>query len=371
MKLCVYNPVSLELLAVVTKATSIIWEKKHYDVGNFELHLPRDAPYIETLTSGNIVVQGGNYGVIRYVSAPQERGANDVEIRGQTLQGICSDRTIVPPFFYMEGEIDPLYSYDRIKGTGEAVMKHYVTNHLTAPEDADRKIDNLIVAEDLGRGKTEVAWQAKFEKLSDVLKEIGQYAGLGWDITLDPVAKQYQFDVIEGIDRTVTQSDVAPVQFCREMKNVTSLSYENDGLSAINTVYAAGDGEEEQQYVTKLGGGTGISRREGTTSVSSDDVEEVRDLATAYLEENSVKESIEAVANDKTVYGQDWNLGDYVTVRVETPGEILMLNKQITEVCETWERGIHTIEPVFGEKKDDIIKRMKRGKDNRGKRLIF
>ncbi|MBE7022632.1 MAG: hypothetical protein E7414_05410 [Ruminococcaceae bacterium] len=267
---------------------------------------------------------------------------------------------IVPPFYYMTGEIDPLYSYDRIKGDGETVMKHYVAEHLVEATDEERRIDGFVIADNKSRGLGDVAWQAKFTKLSEELKNIGQYAGLGWRVEFEPSTQKFYFDVVEGIDRTAEQALVPPVIFCREFKNISSTAYTDDQLTSINTLYTASGGEEEEQYVDKVGGGIGILRREGTTSISSDDVTEVRSHGEAYLQENGPKESVEAVDGGRLSYRSDWDLGDYVTVRTEIAGEIIAFDKQVTEVQESYDIEGVKIEPTFGEKKESIIKKIRR-----------
>jgi hypothetical protein len=367
MQIRVYDPFTLELLTIITKSTSIQWTRRFYDVGSFEMHFDRKLKQAAYLRVGNIISHNGNFGIIRYNSFDEARADNDVKICGHTLQGLLS-RQVVPPFVYMTGTIDPLYSYDRISGNGETVMKHYVDKHIVHPTDADRKIQHFVIAANTGRGLESVAWQAKFTNLPDELYKLGRYVGLGWEVTLgdfeDGITgekyKQYVFDVIQGVDRTRNQSDVAPVMFCRQFKNIKSGSYTNDQMSSFNVAYIGSDGEEEQQKVYKSGSAAGILRREGYIAASGDTYEEVRDVGDAYLKENAPKESVEAAANDKLTYKTDWDLGDYVTVKIEVLGETVYLDKQITEVREVYERGNRDVEPVFGEKKESVIKKMKR-----------
>ena len=361
MELLIYHPTTLELLEVAPNTIYASWTRRLYEAGNFEIALPSQGKGVEQCKIGNIIRQGKNSGIIRYISQTTNRGQNEIRLMGQTLQGLCCDRIIVPPFFYMTGTIDPLYSYDRIKGSGEAVMKHYVETQITQAEDTERRIDKFTVASNLDRGKSQMAWQAKFTRLSDELMEIGRYTELGWSVDLDAANKRLVFDVIDGIHRESSQSDVAPVIFYRGMRNVESTQYTNDQNAAINTVYTAGNGEEEKQYVTKNGGGTGILRREGYNSVTSDDVDEVADGSKAYLKENEPKETVEAVSNGRTEYRIDWDLGDFVTVMDNVCGTLLSLDKQITEVEERYEHGISEIRPVFGEKKESVLKTLRRG----------
>ena len=303
----------------------------------------------------NIIYEHDNFGIILYL----KQTMNDIEIRGYDLKGICSMRLVIPPFIYMDAPVEPIYGYDRIKGKAETVMKHYIKTQLTEPADLERKIKNMIVETDLARGP-DMAWQAKFISLSTELQKIGTYAQLGYDIKLDQVNKRLVFDVVQGKNRTKSQNVVAPVVFSREYRNIDDFEYENDSIGSVNTLYVGGNGEEEQQYITKVYKAeyTGIHRFEGYTGVSSDDVEEVEDGGMSYLEENIAKETIEADANQKLKYNEDWFLGDYVSVIADVLGEKIMLNKQITEVQEVYEHGNVKIKPTFGEKKDSVIKRL-------------
>ncbi len=352
----IYDPLSLNRLCNIVSSQSVIWNRKFYDVGTFEIHLSSSNEYQEFIKKGNIIVHGQNAGIILCAS----KSKSDIKIIGYDLKGICSQRIVVPPFVYSESPTT-LEGYDRIKGNAETVMKHYVDSQLVNPTDTDRKIQNLVISSDLKLG-INMAWQAKFSLLSQELNKIGLYAGLGYDITFDEATKELIFDVETGIDRTVNQRDVSPVVFCKEYRNISDYEYERNAKDAVNVAYIGGNGEEEQQYITKLGDlrQTGIYRQEGFSEVNSDDVQEVEDGGLAYIKENQESETIETETNSRYKYNEDWFLGDYVTLKIDGFGETLMLNKQITEVQEVCEKGNMKIMPVFGEKKDSIIKRLLR-----------
>ena len=118
----------------------------------------------------------------------------------------------------------------------------------------------------------EMAWQARWTQLSEELRRIGEFAQIGYKITLDANNKQYIFDTIAGTDRTAGQKERAPVIFCREYKNISEQKYTLDATAGMNIVYAGGSGEEEKQQVTKLYDGempAGVYRMEGFTDISS------------------------------------------------------------------------------------------------------
>lgn len=353
--LTIYDPITLTRMWNYTKITSSQWTRRFYDIGSFEIHLPPNTDNVKYLKHHNIIYEHGNFGIILYI----KQNRNDIEVRGYDLKGICSMRQVIPPFIYMDAPIDPLYGYDRIKGKAETVMKHYIQTQLTNPTDVNRKINNMRIEADLVRGP-DMAWQAKFTTLSTELQKIGTFSQMGYDIVLDRANKKLVFDVIQGTDRTKNQNVVSPVIFSREYRNIDDFEYENDSFGSVNTLYVGGNGEEEEQYITKIYNVeySGINRTEGYTSVSSDDVEEVEDGGMSYLEENSVKETVEADANQKLKYNKDWFLGDYISVIAVVLGEKILLNKQITEVQEVYEHGNVKIMPTFGEKKDSVIKRL-------------
>ncbi len=352
----IYDPLSLSRLCNIVSAQSVIWNKKFYEVGTFEIHISGNNEYQKFIKKGNIIVHGQNAGIILYAS----KSRNDIKIIGYDLKGICSQRVVVPPFVYSDSPTT-LEGYDRVKGNAETVMKHYVNSQIVNPTDTDRKVQNIIIAEDAKTGVS-MAWQAKFTLLSEELNKIGLYAGLGYDITFDAESKKLIFDIETGIDRTVNQRDIAPIVFCKEYRNISDYEYEQNAKDAVNVAYIGGNGEEEEQYITKLGtlSQKGIYRQEGFSEVHSDDVQEVEDGGLAYIKENQETETIETETNSRYKYNEDWYLGDYVTLKIDGFGETVMLDKQITEVQEVYEKGNMKIVPVFGEKKGSIIKKILR-----------
>lgn len=357
----VYDFETLEPICSVSKIKSFTRTFNFYSKGSFELHLPLSCEYLEDFKINNIICSDGKAGIIRYI----QPGAEYVKICGYDLKFFLKARLVIPPFVYLE-EPDPIHSYDRIKGTGEYVMKYYVNKHIVSPYDEERKISNVRVAENLGRGLSNMAWQAKFETVEDTLVSISEYTKLGYDITFEPAKKEFAFDVYEGVDKTRGQSVNSPVIFGLKNKTLSSSEYTNDCLDAINCVYVGGGGEEEEQYVQKMKSDNydnDVLRVEQYTDCSSDDVDEIDDAGLAFLEENKNKETIEGVVNSKYKYKEDWDLGDYVTLRIDTLGQTLFLDKQIVSVTETYEHSSGTtVSAVFGTVKDNIIKRLLKGR---------
>lgn len=356
----VYDYKTLKAVCSVAKIKSFTRTRNFRSKGSFELQLPLTCEYLADFKMNNIICMGGIAGIIRYI----QPGKDSVKICGYDLRFFLKSRLVIPPFIYSS---DPtaLESYDRVKGSGEYVMKYYVKNHIVSPIDVERKIPNVLLADNLDRGLPSMAWQAKFTTVEDTLTSISEYTKLGYDIVFNPADKTFTFDVYEGMDKTRGQRENSPVIFSLKNKTLSSSEYTNDYLDAINCVYVGGGGEEEEQYVQKMKADTydeDVLRVEQYTNCASDDVDEIDDVGLAFLEENKNKETIEGDVNSKYKYREDWDLGDYVTLRVDALGQTLYLDKQIVSVTETYQHstGI-TISAVFGTAKDNVIKRLLKG----------
>lgn len=362
----IYDRAGLTALFATVRYTSLQWTSRFYDIGTVEVHFPRGSeaePYLEI---GNYITHGSKCGVILNVTYT----STDVQVVGRDTKVFLKWRVVIPPGYYdpvdTEAETQILHAYDRIKGTGETVMKHYVTNHITDPLDREeRQMANTFVAADQQRGK-DMAWQSRFGSLAEEIKKIALYNDLGYGFVFDPAEKKFTFDVYEGTNRIVNQSERPPCIFIRERKTLTDTEYSLDYLSAVSCVYVGDSKEDEEQYVQKMKQGetwsiyTEAYMDGGVDFSSSEDApEELQDKGIAYLAENRPAENLTGTATSRLVYGVDWFLGDYVTVQERIGSEIYQVDLQITEVTETEERGNVSIQPVFGEPKKDIIKILK------------
>jgi hypothetical protein len=353
MQIRIYNPKSLELERILKGATSIQWVRRFFDAGNFEIHFPVGTRWTEDLKQGYIIEHDGKFGIIGY----RKEVLDDICIQGYDLNGLAKRRCVVPPFVYKSENVEVVDGYDRVKGTKEEVLRHYVDAQMISSSDANRQIENL----ELGLLKgidtdTQIAWQARFDNLKDVLYDICVYTKLGYSFDFVPSEKKIYFNVLEGVDRTAGQDKNPPAVFSRRYKSINSYEYTEDKIDLLNLCYVGGNGEEEQQFVQEFHYGldntepSGINRFECFLEVSSDDGDELEDKGLSHLSEHACEAVINAEVSDRLAYKTDWNLGDFVTVKVEAFGTTVSEDKQITEVREIYEPCNYKIEPVFGEK---------------------
>ena len=328
-----------------------------YKTGTFEIHIhPERNGAFDFLQKNCFIVinrDGNKSGIVRDFYISEARGKQEVVILGTTGDGMTRRRTVVPP---TAAQVPGSLGWDRVRGNAETVIKHYAARHMTAPFDAVRRIDNLMLAENQHRGDT-FPWQARFQYLHEVLENIGLFSNMGYFIHADVVNKRWVFDVIPGADRSQSQRVNDPVLFKMEYSNIEEYRYTEDRQNYRNTAYVGGRGEDENRLVFVLGAeNRGLDRREVFIDCSgAENIDELIHQGSHRLAEYYEAKTVEVLALPRTfIFEQDYFLGDIVTVYISRLG--LSLDTRITSVRETWERNTgHTIEARFGDRLPNIF----------------
>lgn len=347
-------------VAILDTYESLQWSRKLYEVGDVELHIHAGSPAADALQTGHIVfVDESMAAVLQCVEKTESRDGIEIVAKGVQLKGISQRRVTVPG----QKQDQTFYGYDRYPdldaddAPAESVLLHYAETHLVSPEDSNRAIPHLMLAADQQRGPV-LRWQSRFESLDKVFSEIGEYSGMGYDISLDLARERYIFNVLWGADHTATSEQ--PVVFSPIMENLSSSKYTVDDKPWLNTAYAGGAGEDEARLIQTVFDGeaapTGFNRRE--TWVDCGSIDDVNDLiyeARYKVREKKRTESLtgELVPSGPFLYGRDWNLGDLVTIRNEHLG--VSLDLRITEIKYVYEPGKEQITPVFGSRTKNLL----------------
>lgn len=271
------------------------------------------------------------------------RTERKVTVTGVQLKGLCKRRICVPPQLENADEAYQAFGWDRFSGDAESAYLHYAKNNLTDPEDEKRKMPGLVLAENAHRGPV-LPWQARFDRLHDVLEDIGQATGLGWDIRPDFERRQFVFMAWEGRDLT-SGSRLATLS--RELGNVDGARLCVDRSGEIGTVYAGGGGEDENRLILSVGNETeGFARREGWTDVAgAEDAEMLRMGAERKMAPEKRTLTVEMTDNGLCRYGRDYDVGDVICIRAEEYG----MNARLIEMEEVLEDGRRSLKATFGD----------------------
>ncbi|OAT74568.1 siphovirus ReqiPepy6 Gp37-like family protein [Parageobacillus thermoglucosidasius] len=359
----------LDLLVEIDNYESLLFTRRWHEVGEFELRINRYKRHTELLQRGNLIMLGASrnkVGIIRHREIELDENGKASEnwlVKGIALKGVVAQRIVVPPVND---------SHDRASGTAESVMKHYVNNHIVNPVDVKRKIDMVILASDQQRGSS-ISWESRFKNLADELIEISKTSGLGWDVFLDFQQKKWIFDVFEGRNLTVNQTENPPVIFSPQFESLKQLSFVESDYNYKNFGYIAGQGEGEDRRVVEVGEAEGLSRIE--TFIDSRDISEEDESGQALPEEQVIAKLRERgqqklsefaqdfflegqiLTNSPFVYEKDYDLGDIVTIQNREWG--ITRDARITEIKEIYEPGGFQIEATFGESRPTLVKKLK------------
>jgi len=220
--------------------------------GEFEIQINRHSLFADELTLGRLIVIDGmtnKCGLIRHreIVMNQNGKASEIwSIKGYTLSQITEQRITVPP------DLD----YDVVTDAAETIMKAYVKNNITEPQNDpfdERSIDIVQIATDAGKG-SRTRWQTRYKNLAQELELISIWSGLGWDIRPNLTTEKWIFEVYAGVDRSTAQTDRAPVVFSVDYDTLAELRYLQSVNDYRNLAYVAGQGEGAAREIARVAG---------------------------------------------------------------------------------------------------------------------
>ncbi|OAB31746.1 hypothetical protein PMSD_18345 [Paenibacillus macquariensis subsp. defensor] len=346
---------NFNLLGEIDNYESLQLTRRFYRAGEFEIHIALGKQSVDQLLKDRVIVINNQLHKSGIITSRQivesDNGIETLVIKGHTLGGVLDRRVTVTD------------SYDRVRGSAETVMKHYVSNHIVNGVYAERNIPFFAVATNQGRGKV-TPWQTRYEQLEKVIQEIAEVCDIGWQVALDFVTKKWVFDVVTGRILTAGQSLLPPVIFSHEFDNIQSQDYLDSDLQYKNVGYAGGKGEDEDRLIQIVGSGSGLNRRETFLDCSSAmDAIELVDLGKQKLAEQKqiVTYNGKILDTGSFIYERDWDLGDIVTLQNKKWG--VTMDSRITEVTEIYEPA-STLEIVLGAEIPTITEFIKQLQSN-------
>jgi len=379
----------------VAKYESLQITNKLYGIGEIELHINRHMHNADLLQQDRIVFIENDYDtpfqILHREIALDENGkaTENWLIKAVPLKSWLSDRIVLPANNAISTYFDT---------NVESIFKGLITANITDSNNINRHIPNLIVAPNLNRGQTLKRIVKRGTTISEELKDIGEFTGIGWNICIDISNKKFVFDIVDGVDRSTNQIDRPPVVFSTEFGTVKSLEYTESKLNYKNTAYVAGKSEKIQRKIAAVNDEvSGLERKEiyidadvteteekEVTLIGVGEHEDGRPYEYEYKDKVEVDRSEDDIIADladkgkeklseyeqtlffsgqintgRFKYGEDWFLGDITTLQHKDWG--VTLDARITEAKEIHEVG-HSkqIEVVFDKAIPTFIDKLKR-----------
>ena len=238
----------LNIVAELDNLEYFNWTRRWRNHDSFEFKISKDK--LDLITIGNyIALKRGDIirgGKIQHRELEIENDQQLWTFAGKSGNGILDKRLAVNGTGVNDdtNNNDTNDGYDEISGAAETVMKYYIENNITDPQDLERKFDKLRIEQDLQRGNN-VSYRARFEELSEILEKISYTSGLGWDIKLDLNNQEFVFQVLESQEQT-------EVILSTKFDNVTMLSFRESEFENENVVYVGGEGEGSERQIVEV-----------------------------------------------------------------------------------------------------------------------
>lgn len=350
-----------QIMGLIDDFITLIWARKYYDTGSFELHA--GASHVALLQAGSYIYPSGSQdtGIIEeFGYTSDDVFGKKVVVKGRFLKAMLADRVI-----------DSTQKFTNIPaGT---IIKQLVNTYCIHPADASRKIPKLELADTAVIGET-ITTQITGESLLDAIERICLEQQIATHIRYDFINDRLLFTVWQGLDRTQSQSDNTFAAFNEEFDNIAAVDYTKEH-GYKNYAYVAGAGEGAARIIEIVDLiQPGEDRRElyidardlqnidnqGNPIPEATYRQTLRRRGLEKLAEYQPKETIETKIDpySSLQYGRDYDLGDLVTFIDNAIG--IMAQQRITEVCEYIESGELRIDVVFGQEKLNIMQKIKR-----------
>ena len=359
---------TFENIGEINQYGSLIWPDKFNGYASFELWAPITDENSEYFKKGNILWCGGdNAAVVEIVkSTIDDKGTKTFNVKGRTLEMILTTRIIWG-------------TYNASNKYASTAMYELVNQNCVNPTNTNRKIPYLECAEDKQFGG-KMSVQKTGGEVYDALTTIASSKDLGFNVLFRPKEKKLIFEVVAGVDRTIEQSEVDPVEFSTDLEDILSSSYYTNNQDEKNVAFVQGEGDGASR-VSQVSGNNeleGFNRKElyvdardlqskttnedgTTTSLTQDEYKAALiNRGDDKLAECEVTETFEAqirVFGDiQYEFGKDYQKGDKVTVRDRQLS--VVVSARITEVEEDFDDE-YALVLTFGYSYPTIMQKVK------------
>lgn len=336
MEIKIYDQ-SLLRKGTIENQSSLIWTRKYYEPGDFEIHAPLTEQNIMLLKEGYLVSKKDTIeaGVIEDVTIDDSYCSRKIVAKGRFLSSYF-DRRLIRSFTF--------------SGNAEEAMRKLYSNVVEIPLvmlGAQRNYDEIIT------------FQATMKNLLTIETKIAKATGLGFRLRPDFKQKKLIFEIYSGKDKSLTQLNNSRVVFSETYGNLSKTTYHINTQLLKSKAIVGGEGEGDERVYVTVGEGDGLDLREifvDAKDIRSEDFASIAEYRNALaqrgydaLASNAIAESFDGTVelNGNFKYKEDYDLGDIVTVWKKSWG--LRIDKRITEIQEVYENGGMTVVPTFGD----------------------
>lgn len=320
-------------------------------VGTAHFTLPITSPYADYCKI-NYFLQVHDYPDDMYIIKNIQTKNDTIIISCYDLNAFLLDRLTL---YDDSNSEDGTQGYDVIEGSTEYCIKHFVDYNLASPEDDNRRIPKLSIADNLDRGIADDKYMSRLDTVDSVVSALCSGANLGYRIKPVDGGKKalFRFDVYEQVDKTSSQTDRNRVIFSRGMRNIMTQTREVGITADKNSFYVDAADVITSAYKDKENIQSGFERREQYLSLSCD-LEDVDLYAEKEISENyGETDSLEIEAGNPLDYRTVFDVGDIVTVYDKRSGSVVDSVISAVELKRTSDS--YTVKVILGNTKPKLL----------------
>jgi hypothetical protein len=288
-------------------------------------------------------------GPVSRISAKREGREHVLTVEGYDDNDVLTGRLALPnPLDAARPQSGSFFGSDVFRGTAEAALRYFVGRNVGPSAVASRRVPDLTLDPDQGRGRVVTARPPRFDQLLPFLSRLAFGAGVSFRVEQRGTSRAFTVrqpadrsrDVVFGLDR----GNLLGYELVTVRPAANYVYTGGPGVAAARVVWLGQDAESISAYGRRevfLDESGAQSNDEGITVAELLEEATQQELAE---QRQTVSITLQPQDTPETQYGRDYDLGDLVTVRLEGGGELV---ERIGEVryllTPTSERVVPTV----------------------------
>lgn len=358
---------TFEQVGLVNQFTSLMWPTSFRGYGQFNLTCPVNDETRGLMKEGYWIWCDGSKqaGIIETVRAENDDdGTFMYEVSGFTLEYLLTTRIVWGT--YNANNIDV-----------STAARQIVSQACINPSDSKRKLSYLQLGEDPVVGG-KITKQQTGSEVYSVLDEMLSDVGLGFNIVFDPAKQSLTFDIMQGVDRSISQNVNDIVVLSTDMEDILTSAYEVSIQDEKTIAFVQGEDSGSNRKSATAGDEkkVGFDRKEmyvdardlqsdSTSGASMTDSEYTKAMKQRGLEKlsdfvrtESFESSLRVFGNTQYKFGVDYFVGDTVTMQDTRLG--VQVDAVISEAEEDYDDS-YALSLTVGYSNLTVLQKIQRG----------
>lgn len=249
MDLYILNP-DLEIIKVIDSSSSVIWTRRYYEAGDFEVYIKADEEILNFLQPDHYIMRYDS-DTTMVIDKPQlttdEEEGDYLTVTGQDLKSLLKRRIIWASAY-------------NVSGTVKECVNKILMDNVISPAEESREIKNFVIA-DYNIPDHIIQGQYTGADIYELIVELCKTYDLGWNIRIND-SKQFEFYMYEGVNRSYEQDTNDYVVFSNDFENIVTTEYVYDKSALKNVALIGGEGEGSYRRMHSIGNQSDTARRE-------------------------------------------------------------------------------------------------------------